>query len=175
MRGWIVGAVFVPLVVGVWSSSCVGRGVEPRAKRPEPIVSPAGTQIPTLGLAFDVSYDGATDELIRGYRILNVGITNNSLQIVPLDPFADRWWVIDRNGHKHEALVGLRRSDPDVWAALPVGLKKLIEYPLMVPIGSTQSVDLLFPARVNLREFHGVIFRSIGLDREIRIYARDAE
>lgn len=154
-------------------SGCVGRGVDPRPKKPVPIRSQAGTQIPALGLAFDVSYDVATDGVIPAYRVLNIGITNSSLEIVPLDPLADRWWVVDRNGNKHPAIIGLRRADPDAWAALPVGLKKLIEYPLMVPIGATQPIDLLFPEKVRLNEFRQVLFRSAGLGREIEIYARD--
>lgn len=154
-------------------AGCVGRGVEPRPKKPGPIRSQSGTQIPALGLAFDVSYDPATDGVIPTYRVLNIGITNNSLEVIPLDPLADRWWVVDRNGKKHQAITGLRRADPDMWARLPMGLKKLIEYPLMVPIGATQPIDLLFPGKVRLNEFQHVIFHSAGLSREIEIYARD--
>lgn len=154
-------------------AGCVGRGVEPRPKKPVPMRSQSGTQIPALGLAFDVSYDPATDGVIRPYRVLNVGITNSSLEVVPLDPLADRWWVVDRDGKKYEAITVLRRANPDVWARLPVGLKKLIEYPLMVPIGVTQPIDLLLPEKVNLNEFRHVLFRSAGLGREIEIYARD--
>lgn len=154
-------------------AGCVGRGVEVRAKKPPPVITLAGTQIPALAIAFDISYDPKTDGVVPDYSIVNVSITNNSLQVVPLDPMADKWWIVDRKGKRHAGIISLRRTDPDRWASLPVGLKKLLEYPLMVPIGSTQSIDLLTPAKVNLNELREVVFRSVGLDKEIRVYARE--
>ncbi|MBI2346747.1 MAG: hypothetical protein HYV03_07720 [Deltaproteobacteria bacterium] len=164
---WAIGIV-------IFMTACVGRGVEPRKpKTPPEVTAPSGTQIPVLALAFEVSYDRETDGVIPYYRILNVGITNNSLEILHLDPLGDQWWVVDRAGKRHHAIVNLRRTDPDRWANLPIGLKKLLEYPLLVPIGSTQPIDLLFADRINLNEFREVVFQSIGLDRIIRIYARE--
>lgn len=165
---WVVVALGV-----LGCMACVGHGVEPRTKKPQVLVTPAGTQIPALALAFDVSYDHRTDRLIPGYRLLNVAVTNNSLQVIPLDPLQDRWWVVDRRGKRHEAVLNMRHADPDRWAQLPVGLKKLITYPLMIPIGTTQPIDLLFPDHVNLNEFRAVLFRSIGLDKEIQVYTHE--
>ena len=165
---------FVALFLCLLScAACVGHGVQPREKKPAAIMVPSGTQIPTLGLAFDVSYDPSTDGVIPTYRIVNVGITNNSLEVIPLDPYTDRWRVVDRAGRKHDATVSLRRENPAVWAQLPVGLKKLIQYPLLLPIGTTQSLDILFSDRINLNEFREIIFESTGLGREIRIYPRE--
>lgn len=166
--------LFLVFVVTLLPLACVGRGVEPRpSKQPTAIMVPAGTQIPALALAFDVSYDPKTDGVVPKYRILTVGITNNSLEVTPLDLMTDRWWIVDRRGKRHQAVLSLRRTDPDTFAALPIRLKKLLEYPLLVPMGTTQPIDLLFPEGVRLSEFREVIFRNDAINREIHIYPRE--
>lgn len=139
----------------------------------QPVVVPAGTQVPALALAFDLSYDPATDQVVPGYRILTVGITNGSLNVLQLEPMADRWFVQDRQGRRHAAVLSLRHADPDAWTGLAPRLKRLIEYPLMIGVGETRAVDLLFPDKVVLRDFQGVRFESIGLDKIIHIFARE--
>lgn len=156
-------------------SSCMGGATGARKASkggPEPIVVPAGTQVPALGLAFDLSYDPELDNLIPGYRILQVGITNGSLKVAELRPLDDRWYVIDRRGRRHSAVINLRLSDPDTWKSLPDRLKQLIEYPLFISVGESFVIDLLFPDRVELGEFGGVVFESVGLDKIIQIFAR---
>lgn len=157
-------------------TSCMGAGSEraQKAKASAEIVLPAGTRHPVLGVAFDLSYDPQTDDIIPGYRILNVGITNDAIRVLQLDPLADRWFVVDRRGSRHGAIVNLRRIDPDVWTALPNRLKQLIEYPLLVNIGETRAIDLLFPGKYELADFKEVIFESPGLGKRLRIYARES-
>ncbi len=150
---------------------------EPRSKKApdeSTIVLPAGTRHPVLGLAFDISYDPATDGIIPGYRIFTVGITNDALGVLQLNPLVDKWFLVDRNGTKRAANFNLRRDDPDVWTALPDRLKQLIEYPLLVNIGETRAIDLLFSDKYNLADFKEIIFESRGLGKTIRIYARES-
>lgn len=156
-------------------TNCLGSG-KPNKKSIEQseIVLPAGTRHPVLGVAFDLSYDPRTDGIIPGYRILNVGITNDSLNVLKLDPMVDRWQVVDRRGTKRTAVVNLRRTDPDVWTALPARLKQLIEYPLMVNTGETRAVDLMFSEKYILSDFKEVIFEGPSLGKRLRIYARES-
>ncbi|MBI4237366.1 MAG: hypothetical protein HY696_02960 [Deltaproteobacteria bacterium] len=157
----------------VFFAGCAAQQAQAPTAKEGTIVVAAGTQIPALGLAFDVSYDPSTDRIIPGYRFLQVAIRNNSLSIIPLDPRQDRWSVVDRRGNRRRAVMNLRESDPDVWAKLPARLRQLIEYPLLVEIGTTQAIDLIFPDRLDLSEFRSAIFESAGLNRIIEVYARE--
>lgn len=160
--------------LGLLLVGCAAQQPHARVAKEGTITVAAGTQIPALSLAFDVSYDPKTDHIIPGYRFLQVAIRNNSLSIVPLDPRQDRWSVVDRRGNRQRAVMNLRETDPDVWAKLPARLRQLIEYPLMIEIGTIQAIDLLFPERLELSEFRSAIFESAGLNRTIEVYAREA-
>ncbi|GEM_PF-2384341 len=153
-------------------AACFGHS---SAKTPAkgPLVAPAGTQVPGLGLAFDLSYDPATDNVVPGYRILTVGITNRSMKVVELKPLGDYWSVTDSHGHSHPAILNLRQKDGAVWSQLPPRLKTLIEYPLYVDLGETRAIDLIFPDSVKLAGFREVVFESVALEQAVRIYARE--
>lgn len=143
------------------------------AKPSETIIVPAGTRSPALGVSFDLSYEPTTDNIIPGYHILQVGMGNHSLKVIELNPMADAWYLVDRRGKKQKAIISLRRTDPDVWASLPVRLRRLIEYPLMINVSEIKSIDLLFVDRIELSEFREVIYESSTLGKTIRVYARE--
>ncbi|MBI2343034.1 MAG: hypothetical protein HYV02_01655 [Deltaproteobacteria bacterium] len=161
-------------IVSLAGCATTGERSKSAAKKPQEIVVPAGTQSPALGLAFDVSYDPATNHIIPGYHILTVGITNSSIRVVQLNPLEDRWGLVDRRGSKRSALLNLRHKDPDVWTTLPPRLKQLIEYPLYIGLGETHAIDLLFPNNIVLDDFREVHFFSANLNAIIRIYARES-
>lgn len=160
---------FLSFIMALWLGfGCV---TQPSAK-PAPIVIPGGTVAPAIGVGFDVNYDSELDSVVPGYKILTVAYKNNSMNIIQMDPVNDRWIVEDRRGRKMKAIINLRNEDPDTWAALPKRLKMLIEYPLLIPIGTTQTIDLLFKQNVNLSEFRAVTFRAGGSHQEFRILPR---
>lgn len=134
---------------------------------------PSGTTTPTLSMGFEAVYDPRLDNLIPGYKIITVAITNSALEYLQMDPLADQWWVIDRNKSKHKAILTLRDKDPDVWAKLQPRLRQIIEYPLMVRIADTATIDLLFPANIRLNEFREVVFRSSSRQKSIHIVPRE--
>ncbi len=174
MMRQIIQTGLLALVVTSFSSCILNHRGKPR-RQPAPEISvPAGTQIPALALAFDIGYNQDTDDIIPGYKILSVGIINNSLQVLELKPLQDEWDLIDRNGKQHVAILNLRYSDVDTWATLPKRLKKIIEYPLLVNLGETKVIDLLFPDRVDLSGFSRVTFRSASLGKVIHIFARES-
>jgi hypothetical protein len=160
----------------VATAGCFGSRGESVAdnRKKATVLIPAGTQHPLMSVAFDLSYDRSTDGIIPGYRFLTVGITNNSMRVLQLRPMVDRWFVLDRRGKKKRAIMNLRHHDPDVWTALPQRLKKLIEYPLIVGVGTTRAIDLLFPESVELADFQQVHFESVGLGKIIQVYARES-
>lgn len=170
---FVMRAALGSVVLLVLGAACFGGASQARRQKPEVIVVPAGTRVPALGLAFDVSYDPATDRVVPGYRILQVGINNNSINVVQLDARVDQWAVVDRRGRTRVAILSLRQSDPDAWVRLPVRLRQLLQYPLLVSPGITQSVDLLFPNGVILDEFKEVHFKSAGVGKFIKIIAQE--
>lgn len=133
----------------------------------------AGTNAPTAGMAMDASYDTSTDGIIPGYKILSVAITNNSIEIIQLDPGNDKWVVIDYKGSKHNAVVDLRKEDPKAYIALPEKLRRLIEYPLMIQVGDTKVIDLLVKNSVNLDAFRSVKYTNRTTKKSFEIVARD--
>ncbi len=160
----IVGAAIVAMGCGMQSS---GGG------RAKPIVVSAGTVLPSLGVGFDAYYDPSLDNIIPGYKILTVAYKNNSMNIIQMNPSDDMWSVEDRRGKKIKAIINLRLVDPDVWASLPKRLKGLMEYPLLIPIGGTKTIDLLFPEKINLGEFRSVTFRSKKSKQGYKIMPRE--
>ncbi len=134
---------------------------------------PSGTSSPAISVGFEVAYDPRLDNLVPGYKIITVGITNNALEYLQMDTLADRWWVIDRNKSKQKAILMLRDVNPNVWGKLPLRLRQMLEYPLLIRIADTATVDLLFPASANLSEFREVVFRSSSRQKIIHIIPRE--
>jgi len=163
--------LFVLIVTAAawFSFGCAGGR---QSKRPT-VVVPGGTVAATLGFGFDVYYDSELDNVVPGYKILTVGYTNNSMNIVQMDPLHDRWLLVDRRGKKIIGITDLRNVDPDVWAGLPKRLRKIIEYPLLIPIGKTEAIDILFKEDINLGEFKSVIYEAAKQDKNVKILPRE--
>lgn len=152
--------------------------VQTQPKAPKPaaypdLLVPSGTTAPALSMGFEATYDPKLDGVVPGYKILTVAITNSSLEYFQMDPIADHWWVLDRGKSKRKAILSLRDKNPDAWAALPQRLRQLLEYPLLVRIGESATIDLLFPSDDNLNEFREVVFKSSSLKKTIHIVPRE--
>ncbi len=153
--------------------ACMPQSGKAAASKVPDIYVPSGTSSPALSLGFEVSYDPQTDHIVPGYKIITVAITNGSLEYLQTDPMADQWWVVDRGKSRHKAVLNLREKNPDVWAKLPQRLRHYIQYPLMVRIGETATIDLLFPDTVNLNEFREVVFKSSSQQKNIHVIPRE--
>lgn len=134
---------------------------------------PSGTSVPALSIGFEVAYDPQTDNIVPGYKIITVAITNSSLEYLQTDEMVDQWWVVDRGKNRHKAVLNLREKNPDAWAKLPPRLRKFVQYPLMVRIGDSTTIDLLFPNTINLNEYREVVFKSSARQKIIHIVPRE--
>ena len=134
---------------------------------------PSGSNIPSLGIAFDASYDASTDGIVPGYKILSVAISNGSIDIMGTDSTIDKWFVVDIKGSKHEAIIDLKNEDPNTYASLPPRLRQMVNYPLLVQVGETRVIDLLFRDNVNLDAFKFVRFQSGSLKKTIEIISME--
>ncbi|PIR20944.1 MAG: hypothetical protein COV45_03520 [Deltaproteobacteria bacterium CG11_big_fil_rev_8_21_14_0_20_47_16] len=156
------------------TSGGAGPGFKAAGNKQYPdIFVPSGTSSPSLNMGFEVAYDSRLDNIIPGYKILTVAITNNSLEYLQMDPLADKWWVVDSNKGRHRAILMMRDENPKVWAKLPQRLRQMIEYPLMVRIAESTTIDLMFPDSVNLETFREAIFQSSSKKYTIHIVPRE--
>ena len=66
-------------------------------------------------------------------------------------------------------LDDLRGQLPKIWSTLPDRLKQLLSYPLALPIGAREVVDIFVPESVDLSSFTelAITFRSIDTRLEI--------
>lgn len=128
--------------------------------RTQKVESEAGLNIPEWGIAVDGLYDKRLDNLVAGYKILNVIVTNRSGKNISFDPRKDQWHVRDSVGKTHKAITHLKIGDRRVWEALPDALKKKLEYPQLVHNGNMAKIDLFFPFHADLDNFRSLEWRS---------------
>lgn len=149
-------------------AGCVYRPVKP-PKSVTDIYTQSGATIPAMSLTFEVNYDPRLDTVVPKYKILTVGVTNGALEYMETNSMTDEWWVVDRKGSRHKAILNIREKDPDVWLTLPPKLRQLIQYPQMVRIGDSITIDLLFPKSVSLEAFKEVVFKFPSKQKTIHI------
>ena len=142
------------LAVAFTEAACV------ESKKESKTSSTQRLNIPNWGINIDATYDKKLDEVVPGYKILTVAITNRSVDMIKLDPNNDQWTIEDAWGRKQRAVISLRIKDPRVWDILPPKVKDLVEYPAGVQMGYSQTFDLFFPKSVELEGFRGIAFYS---------------
>lgn len=140
-----------------------------KEKKSEKITSEAGLNIPSWGIAIDAIYDSRLDNLVPGYKIINIIVTNKSANIIYFDPKKDKWHVSDNLGKTKIAINHLRFEDEKLWANLPPGLKSQLEYPQAVRIGHSVKIDLFFPASYDLAGFREISWKSDHFKKEFNI------
>ena len=132
-----------------------------------------GTNIVQIGLSIDASYDQRFDGFVPGYKVINVALVNQSFNIVYLNPEKDRWTVKLAGKTKPVTAVhDLRRSAPKAWAELPEKAKDLLSYPLIIPVGARQVIDIFLPDTVDVTAFNEVDIYIKSVDTTLEILAR---
>lgn len=160
------------LAVFVCSFSAQARNTKhsKRQSKSKKVRSEAGLNIPKWGVAIDAVYDSRLDSLIPGYKILNVVLTNRGAQTIYLDPQKDKWRIRDNVGKERTAINHLRLADEKLWAALPDGLKKKIDYPQAVRTGHSTQLDLFFPSSTELFNFREISWKSAFFKKEFNVF-----
>lgn len=143
------------------------------AKKNRVVKAIGGMLIPGFSLIIDASYDSKLDTFAPGYKMLNVAIMNNSFNIIQMDPKKDEWWIKTKDKRKKYRVIGdLRGEDPVTWNGLSERARNLITYPLLLPIGARQVVDLFVPEKVPVEEFQELVVHIISLGTTFEITAR---
>ncbi|MBN1283275.1 MAG: hypothetical protein JXA24_05845 [Proteobacteria bacterium] len=132
-----------------------------------------GTNIVPVGLSIDASYDQRFDGFVPGYKVINVAVINQSFNIIFLNPEKDRWGIKLADGSKAiTAIHDLRRSAPKAWSELNDKSKDLLAYPLFIPVGARQVIDLFVPESVDAAKFNELTIYIKSLDTKLEIMAR---
>lgn len=140
------------------------------ARKKEVIRSQGGVNIAQKGLVIDASYDPRLDALVGGYKIINAAVANQSFDIIGFDPENDKWWIkLAGSGKEIPVVHNLRTQDPKAWAQLPEKVKGMMSYPLVLPIGGQEVIDLFVPTSVDVEKFTelDVYFNSMDMKFEI--------
>ncbi|MFH1831076.1 MAG: hypothetical protein ABH871_09950 [Pseudomonadota bacterium] len=116
---------------------------------------PGGANIPSLGISIDASYDPRLDNFVPGYKVINVALINQGFSIIYLDPEKDKWQIkLAGKSKLINAIHDLRRTDPEAWNKIPKRARALVGYPLVLPIGAREVIDIFVPDSVDVEKFN---------------------
>jgi hypothetical protein len=143
---------FVCMSLGI--TACMTTDGEPRSKKRKDIRNARlGYVLPVYNFAVDAEYSEVASKMIKDFSALTVAIANKSMQAVQMRPDKDRWRVKDRSGKWRSATNDIQYSHRDAWLALNEKTQRLVSYPLIVPVGYTQTFELFFDGSPDLAGF----------------------
>lgn len=134
------------------------------------ISSEVGLKIPEYGIAIDAVFNPELTDIIPGYHILNVVLSNHRADTVGLNRKTDRWVIIDRNGKKHTANNHVTDFNDKLWNELPEELQQLIDYPTMISPGKSVTIDVFVSKDIELTNFKEVRWRSQHFAKEFNLF-----
>jgi hypothetical protein len=128
-----------------------------RPKKEEVVKGHGSVSIPPFGISFDASYDARLDTLVPGYKVINVLVENTSFNILGFDPKKDQWSIVMAGSKKAiPAIHNLRSQQPKIWSALPDRIREIVGYPLVLPIGGKEVIDIFVPDKYDLSAFNEI-------------------
>jgi len=130
----------------------------------------AGLKLPEWGIAIDASHDARLDDLIPGYRIVHVVLSNSRGDPILLDPSKDKWVVTDSTGRRHTAINHVQKIDRKLWEEMKPELKKKLDYPTVVKPNHLTTIDLFFSDSVDLFRFREISWNSSHFNKTFDIY-----
>lgn len=145
------------LITALTSYSCVS------ARSSSKNITQVGQRLHKKGLTIDAHYDRRLDGLIPGYKVITIALTNQSFNIIKLNPLRDKWVIEDVRGRKVKAINSIRITDPDKFARLPPKIRQLVSYPNGVSMGYTETFDVFFPQSTELDGFRSIHFFNATL------------
>ncbi|MBU0506588.1 MAG: hypothetical protein ABII18_14045 [bacterium] len=134
------------------------------------IRSEVGLNIQEWGIAIDAVYDPRLDNLVPGYHIVNLVVTNRSGDAIQLNTRHDRWYIIDSMGKKHTAYNHVKQFNEKLWPQLPKKMQDMLEYPHVVNPGKATNIDVFLPKSVDLHHFREVVWKSEHFNREFNVF-----
>lgn len=161
------------MIVSLVACLILAVGGSAMARKKQVVKTMGGALIPSFGIVIDASYDPKLDNFVPGYKMLNVAIMNNSFNIIEMSPEKDQWWIKTKSGEKKFRVIGdLRSEDAAAWSNIPDNARNLIAYPLLLPIGARQVIDLFVPEKVPVEDFEKIIIYINYLGTTFEVMAR---
>ena len=161
------------IMISVLVCLCVAVAAPALAKKKRVVKVMGGTPIPGFNLIIDASYDPEFDTFAPGYRLINVAIMNNSFNIIEMSPDKDLWWIkTKKENKKYKVIADLRGEDAVTWNTLSEKARNLISYPLLLPIGARQVIDLFVPEDIPAAEFREIIIYINSMGTTFEVLAR---
>jgi hypothetical protein len=149
----------------------LGFDVDARSRKEIKVMG--GVPIEGMNITMDASYDPRLDNLVPGYKVISAVIINESFNIILLSPSNDKWHVRLKGSRRKVGVVhDLRSADPKVWSRLPDGLKRKLGYPLFIPIGAKQVIDLFVPDKISVEKFTNVVIEIESFGNVIDLKSR---
>lgn len=152
----ILFALFV-ISITFGGISCAGGG---RANKTSSIRGSTqgqlGYVLPKYNFSIDAEYSTEVALVIPGYTAITVAIANKSLKAIKLRPDKDRWRIKDRKGKAYNAINEIQYEAPQAWNSLHPEARRMMEYPMMVPPGYTQTFEVFFPGELDLSGFREI-------------------
>lgn len=134
---------------------------------------PGGATISPLGISIDASYDSRLDDFVSGYKVVNVAMVNQGFNMIYLNPEKDRWKIkLASRSKPIDAIHDLRRVDPEAWHQIPEEARGLVSYPLVLPIGARQVIDIFVPDTVDVTAFNELDVYLQSLNTKFQILVR---
>jgi len=146
------------------------KGFKNKDKKERVIKSEVGLNIPEWGLAIDAIFDPRLSELIPGYHIVNLVITNKRGEPIMFDTRNDRWTIVDHVGKRHTAHNHVKQFNRKLWPNLPKKLQAMLEYPHKVSPGRSITIDVFIPKSVDLINFKEVVWKSAHFGKEFNLF-----
>jgi len=159
------------IIISIAIASLIAVAATPAlAKKKNVIRAAGGTNIGGLSLVIDASYDARFDDFVPGYKVINVAVINQSFNIIYLDPDNDRWSIKIAGKRRPVPVIhDLRKSAPKTWAGLSEKTRNIMGYPLFIPVGARQVIDVFVPNSVDAASFTelGIFLKSLNTRIEI--------
>lgn len=134
------------------------------------VKSEIGLNIPEWGVSIDAAFNPELDDIIPGYHILNIVLTNRRGEAIDLSPGSDKWVVVDKSGRKHTAFNHVNQFDKKLWEKLPPKMQKLLDYPTKVNPGKSVKIDVFLNKTIPLFNFKEIAWRSDHFDKTFNVY-----
>lgn len=151
-------------------SSKITRRSRGKTAEADIVTSEAGLNIPDWGLSIDAFYDPRLTDLIPGYHIVNIVVTNRRNAPIQFNPSRDKWIIIDKEGRKHTAKNHVEQFNSKLWTRLPDILKSKLDYPQTVDPGHFTTIDVFVPKNADLLNFKEVSWKSHFLAKEFNVF-----
>ncbi|MDO8461305.1 MAG: hypothetical protein Q7S98_00430 [Deltaproteobacteria bacterium] len=132
-----------------------------KTKGPTTIVGQTGMMISPYGMTLGAEYASELDHLVEGYKIITISLTNNSMDQIHLDPSKDKWVIETNSGKRLKATNSFGLKNHKGWSELPLKTRELMEYPLFVPIGYSQTFDLFIKGKADLKRFRSISYTNV--------------